>query len=233
MRIAASDVNLNAITGLIEEPAGVLVNANNKGYCRAIFDAKSKQFFIKYLSLITNDVNRGNVWRILCDNMKIKLLSGETMIKCVIDHIGPEDEEFTMPVVLATVQWILKYKLDASEQSKQLKADLYTSLFNKLSHCKTASMEVLILSVMIPLLNSKNAAQAIKWVQDKFIGLENGKQVNLKKPQRYQLLKIIFASIEISSEGKFELLINEKLIDFSDFDVLEELGCLASLPDQQ
>jgi hypothetical protein len=60
--------------------------------------------------------------------------------------------------------------------------------------------------------------------------LPDGKVINLEKPQRYQLLKLIFRSTKYSSEFKRQLLQMEKEINFSDFDTLEELGCEASLP---
>jgi hypothetical protein len=34
------------ITGLKYEPAAVLINSTNKGYCRVIFDLSSAQFFL-------------------------------------------------------------------------------------------------------------------------------------------------------------------------------------------
>jgi hypothetical protein len=98
------------ITGLKKLPRGILINANNKGYCRVILDEESKTFFLDSLSEIKDDINRCNVWRIICDNMKLGLISGEDVINCVSKHIIPESEEYTLPVVLASVQWILKYK---------------------------------------------------------------------------------------------------------------------------
>jgi hydroxymethylpyrimidine/phosphomethylpyrimidine kinase len=138
--------------------------------------------------------------------MKLGLISGEDVIKCVIQHIVLEDEEFTMPVVLSTVQWILKFKLSQNEDTRHLMQDLYDALFKKLSYCKANSMEVLILSVMIPLMSSSKADQASHWIKDKFIPLEGGKKVLLRKPQRYQLLKIVFSSTLYYREAKYQLL---------------------------
>ena len=88
------------ITGLTFKPKGVLVNANNKGYCRVIFDADSINFFTKNVSMIKDDVNRSNIWRILCDNMRLNIISGQDLLKCVITHLESEEEEFTLPIVL-------------------------------------------------------------------------------------------------------------------------------------
>ncbi len=41
----------------------------------------------------------------------------------------------------------------------------------------------------------------------------------------------MFKSTEYTIEFKHELLRTEKSVNFSDFDSLQELGCLASLPD--
>ena len=71
--------------------------------------------------MIEDDINRSNVWRIICDNMKLGLISGEEVIKCVISHIGEEDEEYTLPIVLQAVSWIFKYKLSNHEISENLK----------------------------------------------------------------------------------------------------------------
>jgi hypothetical protein len=110
VRILAAEITPNVITGVKKPPQAVLINANNKGYCRVILDVESKTCFLENLSNIEDDINRCNVWRIICDNMKLGLITGEEVINCVIKHIIPETEEYTMPVVLATVQWILKYK---------------------------------------------------------------------------------------------------------------------------
>jgi len=66
-------------------------------------------------------------------------------------------------------------------------------------------------------------------LKHKNIKLPDGKVLQLEKPQRYQLLKILFKSTKYSEEFKIEQLQKEKEIKFSDYDILEELGCFASL----
>ena len=78
----------------------VLVNANNKGYCRVVLDPESLKFFLQNLSMIEDDLNRNYVWRILCDNLKIKIVTPDEFIQCVNDHLIKETEENTMMVVL-------------------------------------------------------------------------------------------------------------------------------------
>lgn len=79
------------------------MNANNKGYCRVVLDKNSVVFFIERLSKIKDDVNRCNVWRILCDNMRLGTISPQTLLECVIKHIVPEEEEYTLPIILQAV----------------------------------------------------------------------------------------------------------------------------------
>jgi|LauGreDrversion4_2_1035121.scaffolds.fasta_scaffold76921_2 hypothetical protein len=136
-------------------PRGILINANNKGYCRVIFDEESKTFFLGNVSKIEDDINRCNVWRIICDNMKLGLISGEEVINCVCEHIIPESEEFTLPVVLSSVQWILRYKFQRDTKLLDLNAKLFDSFFKKLSFCKTKSMEVLILQEMLSIMSKE------------------------------------------------------------------------------
>ena len=107
-----------AITGLKSEPKGVLLNANNKGYCRVVLDQSSVAFFTEHLSKIKDDVNRCNVWRILCDNMRLGVITPQTLLECVIKHIVPEEEEYTLPIILQAVQWVFKYRADTSSDLK-------------------------------------------------------------------------------------------------------------------
>jgi hypothetical protein len=48
-------------------PSAILVNANNKGYCRVVFDDLSLPFFLRNLPKIENNTNRSYVWRTLPD----------------------------------------------------------------------------------------------------------------------------------------------------------------------
>jgi hypothetical protein len=59
------------------KPSAILVNGNNKGYCRTVLDYESLQFFLANLSKVKDDLNRSYIWRTLWDNLKIKILSGE------------------------------------------------------------------------------------------------------------------------------------------------------------
>ncbi len=65
------------------------------------------------------------------------------------------------------------------------------------------------------------------------IKLSETKSIDLSKDQRYALLKLIFASTSIDIADKMEYLEKEKSRNFSDSDVVQELGCLAALPDDK
>jgi hypothetical protein len=95
------------------------VNGNNRGYCRTILDKQSLAFFLANLSKIKDDLNRSYIWRTLWDNLKIKVLTGEQFLSCVQDHFLIETEEYTMPVVLQTIQLILKYHLSHTPDLKR------------------------------------------------------------------------------------------------------------------
>lgn len=76
VRILPKAQTVSAISGLKAKPTAVLLNANNKGYCRVTLDDASKSFFLANLSICKDDINRSNIWRIICDNMKLGLITG-------------------------------------------------------------------------------------------------------------------------------------------------------------
>ena len=88
---------------LNNKPCAILVNGNNKGYCRTVLDNESLKFFLANLSKIKDDLNRSYIWRTLWDNLKIKVVTGEQFLQCVLDHFMTETEEYTMPVVIQTI----------------------------------------------------------------------------------------------------------------------------------
>jgi hypothetical protein len=96
--------------------------------------------------------------------MKLGLVSGTEFIKCFNDHILSENEEYTLPVVLASLQWILHYKLD-KELENQAKNSVYETLYKKLSLCKTKSMEVLIVQDMLSIMSTSQDKEAIEWLK--------------------------------------------------------------------
>ena len=92
-------------------------------------------------------------------------------------------------------------------------------------------MEVLVLNEMITLMQYFQSAadMGMQWFTDGKISLSDQKEIVLQKEQKYNLLKIIFASPSILTlQEKTDLLAKEKVRDFSDSDLLHEQGCLSA-----
>ena len=101
--------------------------------------------------------------------------------------------------MLAAIQWILRYKIERGPQLEATTKALFDICYQKLAHCKTKSMEILILQEMLSLMNSHQDEEAIEWLKHSEIKLLNGKTIHLEKPQRYQLIKLIFRSTKYSN----------------------------------
>ena len=125
VKVLAAAQTISAVSGLQEKPSAILLNANNKGYCRVTLDKDSKSFFLVNLSKCQDDINRSNIWRIICDNMKLGLITGTEVIECFNKHMVGETEEYTLPVILAAVQWILLYKVNRNDESLDVVNFLY------------------------------------------------------------------------------------------------------------
>ena len=70
---------------LLQETEGkvhALVNANNKGFCRALLDQDSLDFFCEFLGEV-DTVNRCYLWRILFDHVIMLKLSPLDFITAV------------------------------------------------------------------------------------------------------------------------------------------------------
>jgi hypothetical protein len=125
IKVLAAAQTISAVSGLQKKPSAILLNANNKGYCRITLDKDSKSFFLGNLSKCQDDINRSNIWRIICDNMKMGLITGTEVIECFNKHIVGESEEYTLPVILAAIQWILLYKVNRNDESLDVVNFLY------------------------------------------------------------------------------------------------------------
>lgn len=163
IEVAAQDITPKVITGLAIRPAAVLVNANNKGFCRAILDRDSQSFFLQNLSSIESAVNRGNVWRILCDNTVLGLIKGETLLKCAAKHIVNENEELTLTVIFQQLAWVLKYKMNNDHIKSEVEDLLSNAYALKLAeHCPSKTMQNLLLTEYLNILGPHKEAELIK-----------------------------------------------------------------------
>lgn len=75
---------------LDQAPVAILVNANNKGYCRVVLDTTSQLVFLKSLRNIENSTNRSYVWRTLFDQVKLFKIHPQQFLECVFTNIGTE-----------------------------------------------------------------------------------------------------------------------------------------------
>jgi hypothetical protein len=69
------------------------VNANNKGYCRTMFDEDSLKFLVSNLSKINNTPNRCYLWRTFADQVKLQKLKPKEYLECIYNHLPYEEEE--------------------------------------------------------------------------------------------------------------------------------------------
>ena len=221
------------------KPCAILVNGNLKGYCRTVLDQESLHYFLQNLSKVKDDLNRSYIWRTLWDNLKIKVLTGEQFLQCVLDHFLPETEEYTMPVIIQTIQVILKYHLSDRPDLKTFYQNSLLALFKaKLAtHCPTKSMEVLLLQEIVQTLMSADdesqVFDAVTWLRNLKIELNGGdKVIELDKLQRYMLLKLVWKSQFFSIQEKQKLLQRERSIEFGDVDDIENYGVQSSLSEE-
>jgi len=87
-----------------------MVNANNKGYCLALLDQPSVDFFCENLSSV-DTVNRCYLWRILFDHVGLLSLSPMEFITTVQSHLLDESEGQIVPYILEKVCWIVEHDL--------------------------------------------------------------------------------------------------------------------------
>jgi myo-inositol catabolism protein IolC len=81
-----------------------------------------------------------------------------------------------MPVTLDTVLQCLKFYLN-EEDKLSLQEEIEAALLNKLNHCTTKSMELLILQTLFLVISDKNLSKAIEWLKNERIDLSEGKSI--------------------------------------------------------
>ena len=144
-----------------------------------------------------------------------------------------------MPVIIQTIQVILKYHLSDRPDLKTSYQKSLLALFKaKLAtHCPTKSMEVLLLQEIVQtLMSADDEAQvfdAVSWLRNLKIELNGGdKVIELDKLHRYMLLKLVWKSKFFTIQEKQKLLQRERSIDFGDVDDIENYGVQASLSEE-
>ncbi len=112
IRIKAEEITFDEATmeGPLEYmPVAVLVNANNKGYCRVVLDQQSMDFFLANLSKIENSSNRSYLWRILADQVVLLRMKPIQYLECVFAHMPKETDGFILPFIIEKAKYMLKY----------------------------------------------------------------------------------------------------------------------------
>ena len=79
---ASIRTRFNELFSTNTDPIIAMVNANNKGYCRALLDQHSLDFFVENLSQI-DPLNRVYLWKILFDHVTLLKLAPVEFIQCV------------------------------------------------------------------------------------------------------------------------------------------------------
>lgn len=112
-------------------PSAILIDSNNKGYCRVVLDDGSIKFFRSNLHRIKNTTNRSYLWRILADQVKLLRLSPADFIEVVLHNLPNEDEELTLPFIFAKTEFVIKNYIE-SEDKQQVRVKYFEALHKKL-----------------------------------------------------------------------------------------------------
>lgn len=96
----------------------LLVNANNKGYCRVVLQKEDMNQFAEMLSDV-DTLNRCYLWRILYDQVRLKALKPINFIDIVCKNILLEQEEKMLPYILGRVNYIVDYGLIAKDDTSE------------------------------------------------------------------------------------------------------------------
>ena len=101
---------------LTSEPAAIIVNYRNIGYCRMRFDDSTKKSLIKNLKYMTKSSDRTYIWRTFRDMIRNNELSIADWYELIETNLQFETEEQTLSVILDEVLSTWKYGLLNDEQ---------------------------------------------------------------------------------------------------------------------
>lgn len=85
------------------EPAAILVNYKNIGYCRMRFDEATQKCLIKNLKYMTKSGDRTYIWRTFRDMIRNNELSIKDWYDLIETNLQFETEEQTLSVILDEV----------------------------------------------------------------------------------------------------------------------------------
>jgi aminopeptidase N len=112
--VKAQEVTPNVLE-LASEPAAILVNYRNYGYCRMRFDAKSRECLIKNLKYITKSGDRTYVWRTFRDMIHNNDMTIAEWYTLIDNNLEFETEEQTLSVILSEILYTWRHGLLTDE----------------------------------------------------------------------------------------------------------------------
>ena len=108
------------ILTLESKPEAVLINYNNRGYCRLRFDSDSYALFRDNLRYIKESSMRTYLWRTFKDMAQSNHMSVSDWYKLLIQNLAFEDEEQTLSLILDQVLVTCKNGLFTDEQVREI-----------------------------------------------------------------------------------------------------------------
>jgi hypothetical protein len=96
--IEAKEITENVLD-LTSEPAAILVNYRNNGYCRMRFDEKTRKCLIKNLKYMTKSGERTYIWRTFVDMIANNEMTIADWYELVVTNLEFEIEEQTLSVI--------------------------------------------------------------------------------------------------------------------------------------
>eukprot|EP00347_Sterkiella_histriomuscorum_P001356 403372348 len=206
IRLRQMEITPNVLEGRLDEfPAAILLNANNKGYCRVILDHQSQQFFLNNLSMIQSKVNRGYIWKKLFDQVRNKLLQPQDYLECLFTHFLNEDSEVMIPMILAETNHILNLYFTHFER-KHLQLRYQKCLINKMSETTSLSQKSLLATAVLDdtICVERDYDLILSWLDlGRIVNAQNNSVACiLSSSHRYQILRHIQKSHKMTELEK-------------------------------
>ena len=108
------------ILTLESKPEAVLINYNNRGYCRLRFDSDSYALFRDNLRYIKESSMRTYLWRTFKDMAQSNHMSVSDWYSLIIQNLAFEDEEQTLSLILDQILVTCKNGLFTDEQVREI-----------------------------------------------------------------------------------------------------------------
>ena len=131
-----------------------LVNANNKGYCRAVLSQESIDYFVSTFYEMKDDVNRCYLWRIFSDHVTMGKMDPNRFVVIVSQLVFFETQEQILPFIFDRVSYLNNHGV-LNEMGYSALDDLHVCLLAKIRQCgsdkKNESLKSQLVSYLITL----------------------------------------------------------------------------------